>query len=68
MNTLAISPINTKDKTINVIIETPARSPYKYAYDSELELFKVKRYCRLDQASLLILALCPIQKLVTVIP
>ncbi|HNP21682.1 MAG TPA: inorganic diphosphatase [Panacibacter sp.] len=43
MNTLAISPINTKDKTINVIIETPARSPYKYAYDSELELFKVKK-------------------------
>ncbi len=41
MNLPAIPAINDEEKTINVIIETPAGSSYKYAYDNNLQLFKV---------------------------
>jgi inorganic pyrophosphatase len=43
MNIKAIPPINEEQSLLNVVIETPAGSHYKYAYDSKLDIFKIKK-------------------------
>jgi len=43
MNLTAIPPINKEQSLLNVVIETPAGSHYKYAYDIQLDIFKIKK-------------------------
>lgn len=43
MNLAAVQPVEKNDQTINVVIETPSGSQYKYAFDQQLQIFKVKK-------------------------
>src|SRR5438552_1735931 len=43
MNLEAIAPINKREKTINVIIETPRNNKYKIGFDERLQVFKIKK-------------------------
>ena len=43
MNITAIPPINKEQSLLNVVIETPAGSHYKYAYDIQFDIFKIKK-------------------------